>query len=308
MQLPRWIVRRKWTALTLGVVFVWSIIISVGFLVFSGSSASIPAAPYTDLLRRPDSLPVIVLATPTPSPSLAPTVTPASSPTSTPQPTQEPSSIVAEAVSPPEMYQPLPQPTPQPVPQSTSAQEITPTPISTATPKPTPVPTPTPAPRSPYWVLCLGSCVFLTPNIKCFSYDIAFSSFKKICASPWSSLPLLCDFRLPATCVPPPPSWIVYCDGVPIPAQITCDHSLDNSFHCGGNSEFGTSCFPLQNACSPPEQLPTYSIITCSRTDLGTEVTCIKTSADYGPMLDCDSPTIGSFTCKWLPDNVFTCS
>ena len=240
----------------------------------------------------------------TPTPAQTPTPTTHQTPNNEPSPTSPPGPTTAASTL--EEQQPPSVGNPPPPAETPTSPPPAPTPTPGPAPKPTPVPTPTPLPRPSYWILCLGSCVFLTPEVRCVSYDIVgISSFKKACASPW--FPPLCDLRFPATCEPAPPGWSVFCDGVQVPAQITCDHSLDGSFHCSGDSDFGTSCFPLQNVCSPPEQMPTYSIITCSRTDLGTEVTCIKTSADYGPMFECDSPTVGSFTCHWMPDNVFTC-
>ncbi len=153
------------------------------------------------------------------------------------------------------------------------------------------------------WVICAGSCYFIAPEVKCISYDIAGFTGKKACASP--SFPWLCDIRLPATCEPDSPGWIVFCDFA-FPALLDCDHGLDGSFHCSGN-EYGTACFPLPNACDPWEQTVGGEVTTCTRYDSGAEVTCLKTSAGVGYNFTCSSPQAGSFTCKSMPDHVFTC-
>ena len=144
MQVPRWIARRKWFALILGVALVWGSVISIGFLAFGSGTASTPTAPYLDSQLRPDSLLTRLQATPRLSPS--PTLTP--SPTSTPEPTQEPSPVVAEFVSPPEIHQPAPslQSTPAAQSQPVSTPKPTPEPAPTPTPAPVATPTPTPAP------------------------------------------------------------------------------------------------------------------------------------------------------------------
>ncbi len=288
MRLPR-----KWAALVLGVIVIGGGIIGVSFLVSGDGDSAVPTKVSTNSLLSPDSLLAQLQATPTPSPS--PTLTP--SPTSTPEPLQEPSPTVAEFVSPLETHQPAP--LPQPTHSTQPAPSATPKP----TPKPVPTPTPTPTPRLSYWVICAGGCYVIAPSIMCISYDHVGFTFKRACASP--GFPPLCDLRLPATCEPAPPGWIVYCTGSAF-ALDNCDHSLDGSFSCS-YGDYSTFCFPLPNACDPWEQTDKGAVTTCTRYDSGAEATCLKTSSDNGYDFACDSPTTGPFTCRSMPDHVFTC-
>lgn len=289
-----WALPRLWKGSVSGGAIVVFVALIVGVVLATGGDDNTAVS---GVVRGPT--PTAQKATPTrvpaPTPNPTPTVVPSPNPTLTPTATI---SALGEQQPPSAGNPPPPTGVPTPPPPAPS-----PTPKPVSTPMPIPTATPTLAPHSTYWVLCAGRCWFLAPEIQCAEYRYS-GGFRKACASP--GFPVGCSNFLPSFCTQKS-GWFVRCDVLYAPGRVDCDHSLDGSFSCGLGVT-GTRCSPNFNYCTPIED----HVSTCSRYDLGTDVTCTNSVDDQGILsFACHSPTVGSCTCVEHDNSVnsgsFTC-
>jgi hypothetical protein len=181
----------------------------------------------------------------------------------------------------------------------------TPTPLPNAAPAETPAPI-IAVPASAYWVLCLGNCYFLSPQMECVYYQ-RFAAYKNrvLCASP--QIPYNCQFISAAQCAPDS-GWAVSCE-IPNPFDRlggfdNCDHTLDGSFSCSSGGSGPTFCAGLNQYCTG--DATHGDIHTCHRPDLGADADC---TSGTSPTFACHSSTVGSFGCSYHEGNSssFTC-